>query len=41
MYQSGGLTAPKALKQLPDFKSNVRRSVKRINLRLADNRILF
>jgi hypothetical protein len=38
MYQSGGLTAPKALKQLPDFKPNVRRSIKRITLRLVDNR---
>jgi hypothetical protein len=39
MYRSGGLTAPKALKQLPDFKPNVRGSVKQIDLRLADNRI--
>jgi hypothetical protein len=40
MYPSGGLTAPKALKQLPDFKPDVHGSVKQINLRLADNLII-
>jgi hypothetical protein len=38
--KSGGLTVPIALKQLPAFKPNARRSVKRIHLRIADNRII-